>query len=66
MTDTKHRRLALRLHTALHGLDGSAILRSFDLALWFGTHWASGVIARRPGPGFADADRCDRRASGHG
>lgn len=41
MTDTKHQRLATRLHTALQGLDDGAILRCFDLTLWFGSRYAS-------------------------
>lgn len=48
MTDTKHQRLAARLHTALHGLDDSAILRCFDLTLWFGSRYASAY--ELPGP----------------
>ncbi len=48
MTDTKHQRLASRLHTALHGLDDSAILRCFDLTLWFGSRYASAY--ELPGP----------------
>lgn len=48
MTETKHQRLASRLHTALHGLDDSAILRCFDLTLWFGSRYASAY--ELPGP----------------
>ena len=48
MTDTKHQRLATRLHTALQGLDDGAILRCFDMSLWFGSRYASAY--ELPGP----------------
>jgi len=46
MTDMKHQRLATRLHTSLQGLDDSAILRCFDLTLWFGSRYASAYELR--------------------
>ncbi len=48
MKDTKHQRLATRLRTALQGLDDGAILRCFDLTLWFGSRYASAY--ELPGP----------------
>lgn len=48
MTYTKNQRLAARLHAALHGLEDGAILRCFDLTLWFGTRYASAY--ELPGP----------------
>lgn len=48
MTDTKHQRLTTRLNTALPELDDGAILRCFDLSLWFGSRYASAY--ELPGP----------------
>lgn len=48
MTDTKHQRLADRLRTALQGLDDDAILRCFDLSLWFGSRYASAYELQGP------------------
>jgi hypothetical protein len=48
MTDTKHQRLAARLHIALQGIDDGAILRCFDLTLWFCTRYTSAY--ELPGP----------------
>lgn len=54
MTDKKHERLAAWLHTALHGLDDSAILRSFDLTLWFAQRYSA--TCELPGPVYLVLD----------
>ncbi len=48
MTNKKHQRLADRLRTALQRLDDGAILRCFDLTLWFGSRYASAYELQGP------------------
>lgn len=63
MTQTKHQRLASRLHTALHGLDERAILRCFDLTLWFGSRYA--LAYELPGPIYLVLDNSVIQAFKH-